>query len=113
MNRDGLPPALAAQRDSMHVINEEVTNRCDRTRATPCPKVGMGLGWEVMEFPGETVRMHSGVDWGESTLAFYFAESHDGAVILTNGANGMQVAIRAMDLLFPDSQLAADARGHM
>ncbi|HEX8393401.1 MAG TPA: serine hydrolase domain-containing protein [Longimicrobium sp.] len=110
IRRDGLPAAYAAQRDSMHVVNEESTARCDRAAVAHCPRVGMGLGWEILEFGGETVRMHSGADWGESTLAFYFAETGDGAVILTNGANGMKVSLEAVELLFPATRLADYAR---
>jgi CubicO group peptidase (beta-lactamase class C family) len=112
MSRDGLPAAYAAQRDSAHVANERANTSCDAAKGIPCPRVGMGLGWEILQFPGETVRMHTGSDWGESTMALYFAESRDGAVILTNGANGMKVMLAAIDLLFPDSQLAANARGY-
>ena len=111
MNRNGLAAAYAAQRDSVHVANEPANASCDATKG-PCPRVGMGLGWEILQFPGETVRMHTGSDWGESTMAFYFAESRDGAVILTNGANGMKVMLAAIDLLFPDSRLAANVRGY-
>lgn len=110
MNRDGLSAAYAAQRDSSHVAN--TSGSACPPGVTPCPRSGMGLGWEVLEFPGETVRLHTGGDWGESTMAFYFAESRDGAVIFTNGANGMKVMLQAVSLLFPDTQLAANARGY-
>lgn len=111
MNRDGLAPAYAAQRDSVHVANERANAGCDPS-VTRCPRVGMGLGWEILEFAGETVRMHTGGDWGESTMAFYFAESRDGVVLLTNGANGMKVMLQAIDLLFPATQLAENARSY-
>ncbi|WP_420125935.1 serine hydrolase domain-containing protein [Longimicrobium sp.] len=111
MDRDGLPAAYAAQRDSVHVVNARATTSCDAGK-TACPRVGMGLGWEILDFPGETVRMHSGGDWGESTLAFYFPETRDGAVLLTNGANGMKVMLQVIPLLFPDTQLAENARSY-
>lgn len=112
MSRDGLDPAFAAQRDSLHVVNERGTGPCDAAQGAVCPRVGMGLGWEILQFPGETVRLHSGGDWGESTLAFYFAERRDGLVMLTNGKNGMMVMLNAIVLLFADTHLAAEARRH-
>lgn len=111
MNRDGLPPAYAAQRDSVHVVNEHADTGCDTPGVGNCPRVGMGLGWEILQFPGETVRMHTGSDSGEKTMAFYLAERREGVVMLTNGANGMQVMLQAIDVLVPDSRLAANVRG--
>jgi hypothetical protein len=72
----------------------------------------MGLGWEILQFSGETVRMHTGSDDGEKTMAFYLAERHEGVVMFTNGANGMQVMLQAIDLLLPDTRLAENVRGH-
>lgn len=112
MNREGLAPAYAAQRDSVHVANARATADCDAGKVRHCPRVGMGLGWEILQFPGETVRLHTGADRGESTFAFYFAERRDGAVLLTNGANGMKVMLRTIGLLFPDTQLAEHTRGY-
>lgn len=112
MRRDGLAPAFAAQRDSVHVANERASADCDPAAVTACPRVGMGLGWEIIQFPGETVRMHSGSDWGEKAMALYFAETGDGAVMFTNGAGGMPVMLRTIGLLFPDTRLAADVRRH-
>jgi hypothetical protein len=110
MNRDGLSAAYAAQRDSSHVANTSGSACPDGV--VPCPRSSMGLGWEILEFPGETVRLHTGGDWGESTMAFYFAETRDGVVMFTNGANGMKVMLQAIGLLFPDTQLAANARAY-
>jgi len=108
--RRGLDPRIAAQRDSMHVVNEAATARCDPSRVRHCPRIGMGLGWEVLEFPGETVRLHTGSDWGESAVAFYIAERRAGAVVLTNGAAGTKVWLRVIDLLFPETSFAEVAR---
>lgn len=111
MNRDGLAPAFAAQRDSVHVVNPRGGGEC--AAGAVCPRVGMGLGWEIIQFPGETVRMHTGSDWGEKSMAFYFAESRDGVVMFTNGEAGMKVMLQALVTLFPDTQLAADVRRHL
>jgi CubicO group peptidase (beta-lactamase class C family) len=111
MNREGLAAAYAAQRDSVHVVNEGATAGCDPARV-PCPRVGMGLGWEILRFPGETVRMHTGADDGEKTMAFYIAERREGVVMLTNGANGMNVMLAAIGLLVPGTQLAANVAAY-
>ena len=111
MRRDRLTPAIAAQRDSVHVVNAQQTASCDPARVTHCPRrIGMALGWEVIELPGETVRLHTGGDWGESAMALYIPERGEGAVVLTNGAAGMRVVHEAIDLLFHDTAFGALAR---
>ena len=110
MNREGLPADIAAQRDSIHVINPGVVADCDATRVTRCPiRGGMGLGWEILEFPREKVLLHTGGDAGVQTIAFYFAGRGDGAVMFTNGDHGFAVMIEAIDLLFHGTDLASFA----
>lgn len=107
MSRDGLPPALADQRDSIHVLDPSDGAACDPARVTRCPaRIGYGFGWSVMEYPDETVLWHTGSDWGEKTMAFYIPQRREGAVLLTNGANGFQVILEAAVLLFRDTDLA-------
>jgi hypothetical protein len=69
----------------------------------------MGLGWEILEFPREKVLLHTGGDAGTQTIAFYFAGRRDGAVMFTNGDNGFEVMLNAMDLLFHGTDLASFA----
>jgi CubicO group peptidase (beta-lactamase class C family) len=110
MNREGLPAEIAAQRDSIHVINPSVVADCDATRVTRCPvRGGMGLGWEILEFPREKVLLHTGGDAGTQTIAFYFAGRRDGAVMFTNGDDGFKVMLNAIDLLFHGTDLASFA----
>lgn len=106
VNRLNLPAAYARQRDSMHVGNLGATQSCDSTAVPHCPRIGMGLGWEILEFPDDVVRLHTGGDWGEAAMAFYFARRRAGAVILTNGANGMKVILGVVDVLFHDTDFA-------
>lgn len=107
MNRRGLPATYANQRDSLHVVNVGATQSCDSTAASYCPRrIGMGLGWEIIELPDGTARLHTGGDWGESTMAFYFPERRAGAVILTNGAHGMKVILGIIDILFHETDFA-------
>lgn len=107
MRRDGLPAAFADQRDSIHALDPSEGAACDPARVARCPtRIGYGLGWSVMEYPGETVLWHTGSDWGEKTMAFYIPERREGAVLLTNGANGFQVVLEAAVLLFRDTDFA-------
>ena len=91
----------------MHVVNVAATQSCDPTAVSFCPRrIGMGLRWEILELPDDTVLLHTGGDWGESTMAFYLAERSAGAVILTNGAKGMKVILGIIDVLFRDTDFA-------
>jgi CubicO group peptidase (beta-lactamase class C family) len=55
------------------------------------PTIGMGLGWMVFGYPGETVVTHTGVNDGERSAAFFVPERGTGLVVLTNGANGARL----------------------
>lgn len=99
MNRDALPAALIAQRDSIHQPGAE---RCDPAKVNPCPaRIGYGLGWTVFEYddPSQNVLWHTGGDWGEKSIVFYWPARREGAVLLTNGANGFNVMVPAALLL--------------
>lgn len=107
MNRQALRAAVANQRDSLHVLNVGATQSCDTTAVPYCPRrIGMGLGWEILELPDGTARLHTGGDWGESTMAFYLPERRAGAVILTNGARGMKVILGIIGVLFQETDFA-------
>jgi CubicO group peptidase (beta-lactamase class C family) len=104
MNRDGLPAALAAQRDSIHATGGET---CDPAKVAVCPvRIGYGLGWTLFEYaePAENVRWHTGSDWGEKAMVIYFPARREGAVLITNGANGFQPIVNAALLLFAGTE---------
>lgn len=99
MARDGLPPALAAQRDSIHATGVET---CDPAKVPLCPeRIGYGLGWTVFEYadPAENVLWHTGGDWGEKSIVFYWPARREGVVMFTNGANGFNVMVPAAAVL--------------
>ena len=99
MERDGLPAAFAAQRDSIHATGVET---CDPAKVRVCPaRIGYGLGWTLFEYadPAENVHWHTGGDWGEKTIAFYWPGRREGVVMFTNGANGFNVMVPAAVLL--------------
>jgi CubicO group peptidase (beta-lactamase class C family) len=104
MNRSGLPAAYASQRDSIHVLDEASRTSCRAKLADRCAeRFGMGLGWSILEYPGFTVRWHTGSDAGHKAVVFYFPERRQGAVLLTNGANGFQVIVEVAALLARDT----------
>lgn len=99
MNRDGLSPALAAQRDSIHATGVE---SCDPAKVAVCPvRIGYGLGWTIFEYadPSQNVMWHTGADWGEKAMVFYYPNRREGAVLLTNSADGFMAIIPAALLL--------------
>lgn len=99
MAHDRLPAALAAQRDSIHATGAE---RCDPAKVPVCPvRIGYGLGWTVFEYadPAQNVLWHTGGDWGEKTIVFYWPNRREGAVLFTNGAKGFDVMVPAATLL--------------
>jgi CubicO group peptidase (beta-lactamase class C family) len=110
MDRDGLPAAFADQRDSIHAMGGD---SCDPARVPVCPvRIGYGLGWSIMEYAdaNETVIWHTGSDWGEKAMVFYFPGRREGVVMLTNGANGFLPMIDIGILLFPDREFAGFLR---
>lgn len=99
MNHEGLPAALAAERDRIYQTGVET---CDPAKVAICPaRIGYGLGWTVFEYadPRENVLWHTGGDWGEKSMVFYWPARREGVVLLTNGANGFDVIVPAALLL--------------
>jgi CubicO group peptidase (beta-lactamase class C family) len=111
MNRAGLPAAYARQRDSSHVLDDASRASCRAKLADRCAeRFGMGLGWSILEYPGFTVRWHTGSDAAHKALVFYVPERRQGAVLLTNGADGFGVIIEVAALLARDTPFEAYLR---
>jgi len=97
MRNDGLSADLAAHRlDPTRDLAtpEALAGLCEKAQVTAAHcngSVGPALGWEVLVLDGETFVNHSGASWGVRTFAFHLPARGYGAVILTNGENGMQV----------------------
>jgi CubicO group peptidase (beta-lactamase class C family) len=106
MNNEGVTPELAEQRFSY--AHELRDGGCGGENGLPmeiCPLgVGMGLGWMVFRYEGETVITHSGSDWGEQTLAFFVPERGIGMVIFTNSANGRRIFADIVAPLYPNEK---------
>lgn len=96
MKHDGLSARLVAQRDSLHVVDDSPGSRCDAAKVARCPtRIGYSLGWSVMEYADGPVLWHTGGDWGEKTMVFYFPARREGVVMFTNGANGFAPMLEA------------------
>ena len=57
--------------------------------------------------------LNSGMDWGEFALVYIDPATRDGMLFLTNGGNGVKVAMEALDLFDHDSPVAAFGREQM
>jgi CubicO group peptidase (beta-lactamase class C family) len=108
MSRTGLTPRVASERDSLHAVDPAELAACRAKIGARCPtRIGYGLGWSIMEYPGFTVRWHTGADRGHKAMVFYFPELRRGAVMLTNGANGFPPMIEVGILLSHDTPFAS------
>lgn len=92
MNGPVLSEAIKKRRFALP--QDQRTEMCggDGAALADCPsRIGMGLGWMVFGYAGETVVTHTGVNEGERATAFFVPERGLGLVILTNGANGAKL----------------------
>ena len=100
MHRTALPAAIARQRDSIHSPDAQEAEHCRGLIGAKCAdRFGYGLGWSILEYPGFTVRWHTGSDAGHKAMMYYFPERRRGAVMLTNGDNGFAPMIDVAILL--------------
>ena len=74
--------------------------KCRPGPATRCPTShGFGLGWLVFEWPGEKIVWHGGNDQHEHAIGYIDPNSGDGAIVFTNGSNGIFAMLDALDLI--------------
>ncbi|MBB6250319.1 serine hydrolase domain-containing protein [Nitrospirillum iridis] len=105
-----LTAAVAA--DRRHIQVSQMAEMCAGAKAASCPvNAGFGLGWQVLEFNGETVMMHTGRDEGVSTFAWYSPTTRQGAVFLTNSDNGFQLVLPVFETLGASPAFMAYLRG--
>jgi len=106
MNGARETPAIRALRES--VLTDRKAEMCVGKMAKLCPdEVGFGPGWEVTKTHGKTFLMHTGLDEGVFTLAFFDADARTGLVIFTNSANGPRVILPILKLLAADPDYIA------
>ena len=103
-----LSPELQHARFQIHTstANDPVI-RCPFEEPTKCPTAqGFGLGWEIFEFGDQKIISHSGGDWSERAIGYFYADSKDGVLVFLNGPDAIPAVIEAMRLLDPVSPLA-------
>ena len=102
----GLSPTIAKERSRIQVST--IQGDCDGAHKASCPlDEGFGLGWQIFEFKGETMMMHTGKDDGLFTFACLNRTTGDGVAILTNGENGAFVALPILEQLGTDGAFLA------
>ncbi|MDE1147848.1 MAG: serine hydrolase [Azospirillaceae bacterium] len=105
--------AMVAQ-DRRRIQVSLMDDMCQGAKAASCPpRAGFGLGWQVLEFQGETVMMHTGKDEGVATFAWYSPTSRRGAVVLTNSDNGFNIVIPVFEKLNASPAFLAFLRGQV
>lgn len=109
---EGLSPAIAAER--VRIQADMKAQTCGGAKAATCPPAtGFGLGWQVFAFSDETILMHTGKDAGLFTFAYLNKTTGDGAVILTNGDKGGNVALPILERLGTSAQFVRFLKAQM
>lgn len=109
MRSDWLTPAQAEARSMVltSLVGDPIWT-CEPTDEVRCATAyGYGIGWMVYDFGDRTVLIHGGNDAGENALVYYSPETRSGAVILVNGGNGIFAAVRALELIGDQPEIAA------
>lgn len=115
MNEEGLSKDLIEDRNRVQVTKpaDQMMVDCAMDEGQTCPDAqGYGLGWEVLDYGDTKVLSHSGSDWAELTLGYFYTNSKDGLIIFFNAPNDL--AVRAMHetllLMDPDSPMLGGYR---
>lgn len=112
LNDRGLSRDISAQKSSSQVSLMEVA--CQGSHAPTCPPhVGFGLGWQLMEFPGEKILMHTGKDEGVFTFVYLNRATKDGVVIFTNSDVGYKMVLPILELTDTNPAFLRFLRGQM
>ncbi|WP_312510802.1 serine hydrolase domain-containing protein [Massilia sp.] len=94
----GLSSEVASERRRIQVDLRNL--RCAGDKAATCPeRIGFGLGWEILDFAGDIIFMHTGKDDGVFTFAYLSKSTQDGVVILTNGDSGHEAVLPVLEKL--------------
>lgn len=98
MQDKGLSAKVASEQRRIQVDLRQL--RCAGDKAASCPEhIGFGLGWEILDFAGDIIFMHTGKDEGVFTFAYLSKSTQDGVVILTNGDGGYKAVIPVLEKL--------------
>lgn len=106
MQEQALTPALAGER--ARIQSDRRADFCKPPVEHDCPQeMGFGLGWESFLIDGRRYLLHTGMDEGTFTLAYFSPDSGNGTVIFTNSSNGPQAVLPLLDLIGKEAAFVA------
>jgi CubicO group peptidase (beta-lactamase class C family) len=106
---DGLSARLKAERLRAQVAMPG----CARPVAGCPDSVAMGLGWQVLRFGKRRIVLHDGGDPGVTAIAYFDADTRDGALVFLSGEGDATLALRVIDAVDPQSLVAGGYRAMM
>lgn len=106
---DGLSAALRAER-----LRPQVAMPGCPKPVAGCPdRVAMGLGWQVLSFGTRRLALHEGGDPGVSAIAYFDADTRDGALIFLSGEGEAPLAMQVIEAIDPQSLVLSGYRAMM
>ena len=101
MAGDGLKPELAAER-----LRIQTPSPGCPEPMPGCPdKVGMALGWMIMQFGEDPIAIHEGGDPGESSMVYFAPRTRDGVVVFVSGDGGTPLILDVLEVVDPNSRV--------
>lgn len=106
---DGLGARLKAERMRPQVAMPG----CARPVAGCPDSVAMGLGWQVLTFGKRRLALHEGGDPGVSAIAYFDADTRDGALVFLSGEGDAPLVMRVIEAVDPQSLVLSGYRAMM
>lgn len=82
---------MSLNRSSKHSIKQNYVEQMLVNQAIADGKSDYGLGWYIKSVDGHKLVKHSGFNSGYRAFVFFFPESKQGWVIMTNSENGIEL----------------------
>ena len=105
MDSTGYGAALTADRNRVQTDKgDQAIVDCAANPDLTCPvRQGYGLGFNVLDYGGETVIGHGGADWSELALVYGACRARSGLVAFLNApnANALAAMPEVLSLLEP------------
>lgn len=106
---DGLSVKLSAER-----LRPQIAMPGCAKPVAGCPdSVAMGLGWQILRFGKRRMVLHDGGDPGVSAIAYFDADTRDGALVFLSGEGDAPLALQVIDAVDPQSLVASGYRAMM
>lgn len=106
---DGLSARLKAER-----LRPQVAMPGCAKPVAGCPdSVAMGLGWQVLSFGKRRLALHEGGDPGVSAIAYFDADTRDGALFFLSGEGDAPLVMQVIEAVDPQSLALSGYRAMM